>query len=570
MRASVRRFVVGAVGVVGALVLAPSAQAAFGLANASATPASTNAGANANLTLSFNVAEPNHDLRDLTIHLPPGLIGNPLATVKCTEAELNADDCPAASDVGDVSNSLVANVLGILPVPLTVNGNVYNVVARAGEPARFGIVLNPTPLPIPDNPLLPKIILQSAAALRPTDLGLDTVLKDLPNTATIAGIPTDIDITSLSLTLAGTVGPNGFIRLPTSCRTHTVGFDAVAYDGQTASASATFDTTNCGALPFSPELKARIKRVGPISNPVELSTTIGQTIDEAGLLRAQVALPQAIGGGASALTNVCPASAFEAGSCPEASVVGDAVATSPLLAQSLSGPVAMVEPPTPGLPELGVDLRGPLALKVRGALALTPSGNVVTFDGLPDIPISAFTLTFRGGPGGLISANRDICEPPDLIFNAEFVSHSGATSTTSVPAEIDCSDATGGGGGRGNRKPKAKIKLGRLGSDEPTMKLTVKAGSEKLRQAKLTLPKQLGFARGKDFDRGTSVAKVKVRHTRKALKLKSSKPAKRLRAKLADGALVPGKGLRANSRLRFKLKIRDARGRTTKLTVTGK
>ena len=77
--------------------------------------------------------------------------------------------------------------------------------------------------------------------------------------------------------------PQGFIRNPTSCKTHTVGFDAVAYDAQTASAQATFTTDNCGALPFTPELSARIKRVGAVNDPVELSTTIAQTIEEAGL-----------------------------------------------------------------------------------------------------------------------------------------------------------------------------------------------------------------------------------------------------------------------------------------------
>ena len=60
-----------------------------------------------------------------------------------------------------------------------MNGNLYNVVPRAGEPARFGIVLDPSP--IPGNPVVfPKIILQSAAQLRPSDLGLDTILNDLP------------------------------------------------------------------------------------------------------------------------------------------------------------------------------------------------------------------------------------------------------------------------------------------------------------------------------------------------------------------------------------------------------
>jgi hypothetical protein len=565
---------------VGALAIAPGAQAAFGLNSLSATPASTNAGANANLTINIGITEPSHDLKDLTIHLPPGLVGNPQATPQCTEAQLAADACPALSDVGDVINNVTASVLGFLPAPLTVNGNLFNVVPRAGEPARFGIVLDPSPIPVPGNPLLPKIILQSAASLRPADFGLDTVLKDLPNSAMVAGVATPIDIDSLALTLSGMAGspPTGFIRLPTSCRTHTVGFDATSYDSQTATGQATFETHNCDLLPFTPELSARIKRVGPVNEPVELSTTISQTIDEAGLLRAQVVLPAGIGGNNETLNNKCPQAAFEAGTCPATSIVGSASATSPLLAQGLSGPVALVEPAGAALPDLGIDLRGPLALKLKGTLGFTPEGrNIVVFDGLPDIPIAGFTLTFAGGPGGLVVPSRDICQPPPLLFDATFLAHSAASLTTTATPVIDCSGAANpppGGGTGHKKKPRATIKLGHLGSDKPSMKLKVKAGSEKLRQAKLKLPRQLGFAAGKDFDRGTTVkaggGKAAVKHTGRSLKLSAKKAAKSFSGKFAGGALEPGKGLRANSKLKFKLKIRDASGKTTELTVRAK
>jgi hypothetical protein len=562
----------------GVLVLAPAAEAAFGLNGLSVTPVSHNAGANTDVTINIGITEPTHDLKNLTIHLPPGLVGNPLAAPQCTEAQLSADSCPALSDVGDVSNNVTITVLGFLPVTQTVTGNLYNVVPRAGEPARFGIVLNALPFTVPilGPVLLPPIILQSAAELRPSDLGLDTVLKDLPNTATVAGMPTAIDINSVSLTLKGMAGspPKGFIRLPTSCKTHTVGFDASAHDGQVApTGTATFSTTNCGALPFTPELSARIKRTGPVNEPVELSTTIAQTIDEAGLLRAQVVLPAGLGGNNPVLANKCPVASFQAGTCPAASIVGTASATSPLQSQGLSGPVALLEPAAPGLPDLGIDLRGPLALKLKGTLGFTPEGrNIVVFDNLPDIPISAFTLTFAGGPNGLVLPSRDVCAPPPLVFDANFLSHSTATLATTATATVDCSGAGGGGGGGrgGNKKPRAKIKLGRLGSDQPTMKLKVKAGSEKLRQAKLKLPRQLGFAAGKDFDRGASVHKVSVAHGRRALTLRASKPAKSFKGKFAHGALVAGHGLERGQRLKFKLKIRDAKGKSTSLTVKAK
>lgn len=62
------------------LVGAPAASAAFSLENLSATPASPAAGANSDFSISLDVEDANADLKDLTIHLPPGLVGNPLAT----------------------------------------------------------------------------------------------------------------------------------------------------------------------------------------------------------------------------------------------------------------------------------------------------------------------------------------------------------------------------------------------------------------------------------------------------------------------------------------------------------
>ena len=157
-------------------------------------------------------------------------------------------------------------MLGFLPVDQTVNGNLYNVVPRAGEPARFGIVLNALPfnVPILGPALLPPIILQSGAVLRPSDLGLDT---DPQRPAEHRdrrrdGRPRSTS-TRLSLTLSGQVGtpPQGFLRNPTSCKTHTVGFDAVRLRRRDRDrASTTFDTINCAALPFTPEFSASVKQ----------------------------------------------------------------------------------------------------------------------------------------------------------------------------------------------------------------------------------------------------------------------------------------------------------------------
>ena len=428
------------------LVAAPSANAAFGLAGLSAQPANGSAGANSDFTISLTVQDPAADLKDLTIHLPPGLVGNPLATPTCSESDLNADHCDPVSQVGTTATGALLSGT----IPITVAGNVYNVAPRPGEPARFGIVLHP-------GPGLPPTILQSGASLRQSDFGLDTVLNNLPNTA--SGFP--IDITSVSLTLSGIAGdpPTGFIRNPTSCGEHVVGFDAAAYDGQTASGQTSFATGNCASEPFAPGFSATLRPMGKDGLKPEVTTVISQTIAEAGLSRAQVVLPHDLGADNAVLSHQCPAQQFQAGNCPPDSIIGSAVAASPLQSQALTGPVALVAPPTPALPQVGLDLRGPLALKLTGNFVLTPQGTGVAFEGLPDIPISRFQLTFFGGANGIVLAARQVCKPPPLNFGTDFLAHSGATTNGSTAAQIDgtCGQDAGGHG----RKPKAKLELGR-------------------------------------------------------------------------------------------------------------
>ncbi len=543
----------------GLLVLAPAADAAFSLTNLSAKPANNDAGANSRFSVSFDVQEPSAQMKRLVLHLPPGLIGNPLATPTCTEQRLNANNCPAASDVGDISNTV--NVLG-LPLPVTASGNVYNVVPRKGEPARFGFVLTTA------GNVLPPIVLQSPASLRQSDFGLDTTLDNIPKS--VSGLR--IDITNVSLSLQGKAGSpaKGFMRNPTSCGNHTVSYDAAAYDGQTASGSTTFSTDNCGALPFHPKFSARIRQLtSDLANPVELTTTISQTIAEAGLKKAVVRLPTDIIGNGPALAIQCEAAAFDAGNCPADTMVGTATAASPLQAKPLSGKVYLVKPAGSPFPDLGVDLQGGLALKVKGSIsaAAVPSGLqiFVTFDGLPDIPLSDFSLTFAGGDGGLNVAGRDPCKPPPFVFEADFDGHSGATSNVSADADATCPS------GGGSKKPKARLAIAKVGSGKPKLTVRLRGGSAELRKASVKLPRGLKVGPKRKLIAGSDVAGASVRGKRRTLRLKAKGGGvDRIRAVFADGAIRARKGLKESGLKRFPITIRDVDGKRTKLSVAAK
>jgi hypothetical protein len=413
-------------------VFAAPASAQAITVSGTAAPTDPTAGAHSDFNIHMDFA--GGQVKDLTVGLPPGVVGNPNAAPLCTVAQLNASACPGNTQVGEVS--AVANVVS-LPLPITVDGQLFNLAPQPGEPARFGIVLSP--------PVGSDIILQSAVQLRP-DFGLNSIINGIPNTTVLPG---DTTIVSQDITLYGIAPGTGrpFMRNPTSCGAATTAFFAVPHSGAAGSAQASFTPTNCGAVPFSPAFSAKITAPGPFTGgqKVAVSTTIAQDNGEAGLRDAVVLVPSDLAAEVSQIapSELCPAASFQAAACPPASVVGSATATSPLLTQALIGPVMLVASGST-IPNIGLDLTGPLTLRLTGQLALD---NSATFTGLPDIPISTFALRFIGGPNGLLFTKRDLCEPPLPTFYTGFVSHSGASQGGATPATVDCVPA-----------PKCKVK----------------------------------------------------------------------------------------------------------------
>ena len=88
--------------------------------------------------------EPTNELEYVRVELPVGLSVNPGATERCPIAtfEAGAGGCPAGSKVGE--SGVTTSVLGLLPIapiPGVTAVDVYNVVPKQGQAARFGLEL---------------------------------------------------------------------------------------------------------------------------------------------------------------------------------------------------------------------------------------------------------------------------------------------------------------------------------------------------------------------------------------------------------------------------------------------
>src|SRR4051794_35172022 len=349
---------------------------------------------------------PDGNVKDIRVDLPPGLISNPQATPKCTEAQFPS--CPANTQLG-------TEELTIAPgIPMT--SNVYNMVPQPGQVSLFAFN---TPVGRTD----------IVGGIRDkSDYGLFFTISNVPQAANL--MRSVLTFWGNPPAQNGSGGPAvSFIRLPTSCSgPQTTKVTATSYAGETVTATSTTPTgaTACDALPFTPKLSATTFAAGN-GKPAGLSVKLTQTPAEANVKSVAVTLPIQMGVRLDNLKNACPAEIFEAdlSKCAAGAKVGTTSAKTPLLAAPLSGDVYLEAHKTGQLPTLEAILRGPgLQVRLSGTIDLSHGINS-TFASIPDVPISEFLLTLDAGPGSALSAGADLCSQP-LFVSSSIVGQNGA------------------------------------------------------------------------------------------------------------------------------------------------
>jgi hypothetical protein len=536
--------------VVAAALAAPASAAAFGPTGASAAPAGAQAGANSSFTVHFGVDEPSRDLKGFVIHLPAGEVGAATATPLCTQAQFAAKACPANTQVGTTTTT--ATLLGV-PVPLSIPGVLYNLQPVGSEPARLGIRLTPT---VGD-----EVLLQSIITVRASDGGLDSSVDGLPNTA--GGLP--IDVTAVDITLFGTAGSpaKGFMSNPTSCATATTTIDAFAYDGAKGSGSASFTPTGCDKLRFAPKLSAVLDGAAKGGRPA-LTTVVTQSAGEANARSVEVTLPLGVGAVPAILLRACPEATFAQGACAANSQIGSAKAETPAVAAPLSGPVLLVKPAAMPLPELVLDLHGPISLRLPVTVGFAPGNRLrSTLSGLPDTALSRFTLSLQGGKDGLLANGRDMCAGAPRV-DAAFTAQSGARASASATPELH------------GCVPAGRATLKGLARRRPTLVLRWTTGlGPRLTSVALTLPKTLRTDRRRlrkaltVLAQGRKVARPALRRTTRTLTVGGlpKDGASSIELRLRRGAVALARKLKAGTSVTLKLSSKDVAGAQHVLTL---
>lgn len=350
---------------------------------------------------------PDEEVKDLRIELPPGLVGTPALTPRCSHPDFLDDACTSASVVGSIKP--VTRIYKEV-VPL------YSLAPPSGVAAELGFLVGEIPMTIqitlnPDPPY--------------------NLIVTLPN------IVQAEEFFGAELIVDGVIGESPFLTLPRSCGGSLVAsFEADSWQEpgvwKMAPATASPGLGGCDALGFRPALTVQPTTSlahGPSGLDLELDApdpglTAATGTAQADLAEAVLTLPEGMTVNAAVAEGLggCSRGEYEQETlesepgegCPSDSKIGTATVESPLVEDPIEGSLFIAQPDDPATGQSGTEnpfdsllalylvLEEPkVGLLVKQPIEVSPNPEtgrlVATVDDLPQLPFSHLGLHFRVG-----------------------------------------------------------------------------------------------------------------------------------------------------------------------------
>lgn len=383
----------------------------------SAGTTATSAGAYSPFELTITRRDGEQELKGLQMTLPPGLTGKLAGIETCSDGQIATAEarsgraeqvdpsCPSSSQLGTVSSAA-----GIGNTPIHVGGKVYLAPPYKGAPLSVVAIIPAVAGPFD----LGTVVSRTAAYLNPETAQLTAVSDPIPDV--LKGVP--VQLRSIRVDL----NRSGFMLTPTNCDKKAIsvkltgagGDTATAADDLNVTASVPFRIGGCKNLAFKPKFSATLLGGTRRNDHPSLRTALKFPSGPgyANTASAQVALPHSEFLDQGHIRTVCTRVQFAADACPKGSIYGHAVAITPLLDESLSGPVYL-RSSNHKLPDVVIALKGPpsrpVEVDVAGRVDSINGGIRNSFEMTPDAPVSKFVVTLRGGNRGLLVNSSDLC-----------------------------------------------------------------------------------------------------------------------------------------------------------------
>jgi hypothetical protein len=392
-------------------------------------------GATARPSFTFDVARKDGEpyLTSTGVKLPLGLLADIGAVTPCANAAANGADCGAGSAIGTVKAALGAGT-----APFEQSGTVYLTEGYKGAPYGLAIVLPTTagPFTLAGNTGKGLEVVRAAIDVDPETTAVSINSDPLPQV--IDGVP--IRLRNVEVT----VDRPGFMLNPSNCKQQSVEASIGGAGSANETSARPFAVTGCKGLGFKPGLKIKLKGGTTRSAHPALTAVVSYPKQGAyaNIARASVGLPHSEILDQAHIQTVCTRVQFAEGNvpgenCPKASIYGKAKATTPLLNEPLSGPVYL-RSSSHTLPDLVASLNGPVSVVLDGRIDTDKADGIrTTFEGVPDAPISKFTLEMKGGKKGLLVNSQNICKTPQRAV-ARLTGQNGKVDNTQPLIANDC------------------------------------------------------------------------------------------------------------------------------------
>ncbi len=349
------------------------------------------AGGYSPFTLSLSRSDGEQNLAGISVTLPPGLLGKIAGIPLCPDANANAGTCPEASQVGSVQAGA-----GVGPNPLFVGGKAYLTGPYNSGP--YGLVVEVPAVAGPFN--LGTVVVRQSLRIDPHTAQVSAVSDPFPTI--LDGIPLRIRRVDVTLDRPG------FTFNPTSCAPMALTGTVTSTQGTTANVSSRFQAGGCRELPFKPSFTVSTQAATSKKNGASLDVKLGYPKGaQANIHSVAVTLPKQLPSRLTTIQQACPEATFAANpaSCPAGSVIGTAVAKTPVLASPVTGPAYLVSHGGAAFPDLVLILQGEgVMLELVGSISIKKGVTSSAFNSVPDAPISSFELKLPEGPHSGLAA----------------------------------------------------------------------------------------------------------------------------------------------------------------------
>jgi hypothetical protein len=372
------------------------------------------------LTTTMSREDGEQNLQAIQLRFPAGLIGSLSQVQLCGEAQADQGTCGPESEIGETTVSVG---LGSNPFAV-VGGKVY--ITGPYEGAPFGLsIVNPAVAGPFD---LGNVVVRAKVEVNPITAAL-TVTTDPSGPYAIPhildGIPLQIKHVNVL------INRSKFVFNPSNCTPTAITATLSSSEGASSNTSVPFQVTNCATLKFKPKFAVATPGKTSRTNGTSLAVKLTYPVEEgqANVAKVKVELPKQLPARLPTLQKACTEAAFDANpeSCPAASKVGEAVATTPTISGAFTGPAYFVSRGGAAWPELIVVLKGEdgVTVDLHGETHITKGITSSTFSTIPDVPVGSFELKLPAGPYSALTANGANLCGKSLTMPTEFVAQNG-------------------------------------------------------------------------------------------------------------------------------------------------